>query len=332
MERKQLGYSELYITPIVYGGFAIGGFMWGGADENDAIASIHAAIDGGVNLIDTAPLYGFGRGEEIVGKALKSKKGKTLIATKGGLRQDKEEGDLGGERMGLDGEVVKWFRNSRPKELIWECEQSLRRLQVEEIDLYQIHWPDTTVPIEDAIGALSRLKEQGKIRAIGVSNYNVTQMQKALSVTQIDSLQPPYSILRRGIEKDLLPFCLQNTIGVISYSPLERGLLTGAISADKIFEPNDHRSEHPYFKIENRKKVLTALGRIKPICNKHAATLAQVVLNWTTQQRGITGTIVGARTAKQMEENLGAMKFKLSPEEMLEIETIFHEECESFTS
>ena len=162
METRRLGNSDLNISTLVYGGFAIGGFMWGGADENDAIASIHAAIDGGVNLIDTAPLYGWGRGEEIVGKALKTKKGKALVATKGGLRKDKEEGAVGGERTGLDGERVKWFRNGRPKELIWECEQSLKRLQVEVIDLYQIHWPDTTMPIEDSVGALVRLKEQGK--------------------------------------------------------------------------------------------------------------------------------------------------------------------------
>jgi len=330
MEKRRLGNSELEISPLVYGGFAIGGFMWGGADENDAIASIHAAIDGGVNLIDTAPLYGFGRGEEIVGKALKSRKGRALIATKGGLRHDKQEGDLGGERMGLEGEPVKWFRNSRPKELIWECEQSLRRLQVEEIDLYQIHWPDTSVPIEDAVGALLRLQEQGKIRAIGVSNYNITQMQKAISVAQIDSLQPPYSIIRRGIEKEILPFCIQNNIGTITYSPLERGLLSGKISAEKVFEPNDHRLEHPYFKVENRKKVLSALEGIKPICDKHRATFAQVILNWTLQQKGVTGVIVGARNSKQMEENLGAMKFSLSAEEMLEMESIFKEECASF--
>jgi len=332
MEKKQLGSSELYISTLVYGGFAIGGFMWGGADENDAISAIHAAIDGGVNLIDTAPLYGFGRGEEIVGKALKSKKGKALIATKGGLRHDKEQGELGGQKIGLDGELVKWFRNCRPKELIWECEQSLRRLQVQEIDLYQIHFPDTTVPIEDAVGALLRLKEQGKIRAIGVSNYNVEQMKKALSVTQVDSVQPPYSIIRRGIEVEILPFCIQNNIGVISYSPLERGLLAGAIAEDKIFEPNDHRSEHPYFKPENRKKVLSALSKISSICTKYRATKAQVVLNWTSQQQGITGTIVGARNQKQMEENLGAIKFKLTSEEMLEMQEIFQEECKSFVS
>ncbi len=304
--------------------------MWGGADENDAIAAIHAAIDGGVNLIDTAPLYGFGRGEEIVGKALKTKKGKALIATKGGLRHDKQQGDLGGEKIGVDGEPVKWFRNSRPKELIWECEQSLRRLQVEEIDLYQIHWPDTSVPIEDAVGALLRLKEQGKIREIGVSNYDVKQLQKALSVTEIASLQPPYSILRRGIEKEILPFCIQNRIGTITYSPLERGLLAGKITADKVFEANDHRSEHPYFKPENREKVLSALEGIKPICQKHGATFAQVILNWTVQQRGVTGVIVGARNSKQMEENLGALKFTLSLEEMSEMESIFNSECASF--
>ena len=325
-----MGKSELEISTLVYGGFGIGGFMWGGTDENDAISSIHAAIDGGVNLIDTAPLYGFGRGEEIVGKALKSKKGKAMVATKAGLREDKEEGTPGGERMGLDGKPVKWFRNSRPKEIIWECERSLKRLQVEVIDLYQIHFPDLSVPIEDSIGAMLRLKEQGKIREIGVSNYDTEQMNKALSVTQIASLQPPYSIIRRGIEKEILPFCMKNDIGTITYSPLERGLLSGKISADKVFPENDHRSQHPFFAVDSRKKVLSALERIKPICDMYRVTFAQAVLNWAIQKPGITGVIVGARSAKQMEENLGAVRFQFSSKEIVQIEDIFNEECSSF--
>ena len=304
--------------------------MWGGADDSDSISAIHAAIDSGVNLIDTAPLYGFGKSEELVGRALKSRRGKALVATKCILRWDREEGTFHGELQGLDGRMIKIYKNGRAKELIWECEQSLRRLDVDVIDLYQIHWPDQGVPIEESIEGLVRLKEQGKIRAIGVSNFNVEQMKAAQKVTQIASLQPPYSILRRAVEKHQLPFCIEQNIGVICYSPMERGLLTGAASPTREFPLGDHRANHPYFKPENRAKVQKALERISPICNRHSATFAQIILNWTIGQKGITAAIVGARNAKQMEENIGALRFKLSEGEMKHIEEIFEEECGDF--
>jgi methylglyoxal reductase len=332
MEKRKLGNSDLEISPLVYGAWAIGGFMWGGADDNDAISAIHAAIDGGINIIDTAPIYGLGRSEELVGKALKSKKGKALVATKCILHWDSNEGTLFAERVGVKGEKVNIYRDGRPKQLMLECEQSLRRLQVEVIDLYQLHWPDPVIPIEDSIGALVRLKEQGKIRAIGVSNYDISQLKTAVGITQIDTLQPPYSILRRGIEAELLPYCIEKNISAICYSPMERGLLTGAVSPSRNFEPSDHRSEHPYFTVENRTKILTALERIKPICDNHGVTFSQVVLNWTVQQKGITGAIVGGRNAKQMEENVGAMRFRLTPAECKQMEEVFKEECGSFAS
>lgn len=332
MENRKLGSSELEISPLVYGSWAIGGFMWGGADDNDAISAMQAAIDGGINMIDTAPVYGLGRSEELVGRALKTRKGKALVATKCILHWDSEEGTLFSERVGINGETVKIYRDGRPKQLMEECEQSLMRMQVDVIDLYQLHWPDPVVPIEESISALVKLKEQGKIRAIGVSNYDVTQLKQALGVTALASVQPPYSILRRGIEADLLPFCVENNIGTICYSPMERGLLTGAIAPSKKFEPNDHRSEHPYFTPENRAKIIQALEQIKPICDKHQVTFSQAILNWTIQQKGITGAIVGGRNAKQMEENVGALQFQLSEQECKEMERVFTNECASFTS
>lgn len=332
MEKRKLGKSELEISPLVYGAWAIGGFMWGGADDNDAISAIHAAIDGGINIIDTAPAYGLGKSEELVGKALKSRKGKALVATKCILSWNSEEGTLFGERVGVSGEKVRMFRDGRPEKLMQECEQSLKRLQVDVIDLYQIHWPDPIIPIEASVEALVRLKEQGKIRAIGVSNYDQTQLQTAMGVTQIDTLQPPYSILRRGIEAEILPFCIQNNVSTICYSPMERGLLTGAVAPSRQFESTDHRSEHPYFTVENRTKILTALERIKPICDSYGVTFSQAILNWTIQQKGITGAIVGGRNAKQMEENVGALRFKLTAEECEKMKTIFTEECGSFAS
>lgn len=328
MERRKLG--ELEISPIIFGAWAIGGWMWGGpgSDEADAISAIHSAIDNGVNVIDTAPVYGMGTSERIVAKAIKGKRSSVVIATKCGMRWDSELGSNPWESQDNEGRKIIIRSNSDPKSIIEECEQSLRRLEINEIDLYQIHRPDTDTPPEASMEAMLRLKEQGKIRAIGVSNYDVEWMKRAETVAKIDSLQPPYSILRRNIEKEIIPHCIKNKIGIICYSPLERGLLTGSVAKDKKFPDSDHRSRHPYFTPENREKVRKILEGIRPICERHRAGYSQLFINWTVQQPGITAAIVGARNAEQARHNAGALQFRLSKDEISEMNQIVSEEWE----
>jgi aryl-alcohol dehydrogenase-like predicted oxidoreductase len=208
---------------------------------------------------------------------------------------------------------------------MYECEQSLRRLQTDVIDLYQIHWPDTSTPVEDSIGAMVKLKEQGKIRAIGVSNYDVEWLRHAAAVAPLASDQPPYSIIQRRIEKDVLPFCREHGIGVICYSPLERGLLTGSVTMEREFPPGDHRAAHRFFRPENRKRVLDSLAKVRPIAERHKVSLAQLMINWTIHVPGITAALVGARSAEQARHNAGAMNFTLSDAERSEIRAAFDE-------
>jgi len=224
------------------------------------------------------------------------------------------------DRLGRD---VVIRRNSRPDSLAHECEQSLRRLGVDVIDLYQIHWPDTTTPVEQTMEALVRLQEQGKIRAFGVSNYNLDWLRRAREAAPVASLQPPYSLLQRGIEADILPYCREQNIGVIVYSPLERGLLTGSVTPDRQFPPGDHRASHRFFTPENRQRVLDALERLRPIAERHGASFAQLVINWTVHEPGITAALVGARNADQAIHNARSLSFTLSPEERAEIRQVF---------
>ncbi|MBV8607612.1 MAG: aldo/keto reductase, partial [Singulisphaera sp.] len=203
------------------------------------------------------------------------------------------------------------------------CEQSLKRLGVDVIDLYQVHWPDTTTPVEDTMAALVKLQEQGKIKAIGVSNYDATWIKRAAAAGPLASLQPPYSLIQRQIEAEILPYCRAAGIGVLVYSPLERGLLTGKVGPDRRFPPGDHRASHRFFTVESRRRVREALEQVRPIAERHGASLAQVVINWTIHEPGITAAIVGARTPAQAEENAGAMAFVLSPREQADIRRAF---------
>lgn len=329
MNKRKLGNSDLEISPVVFGAWAIGGWMWGGSDEQDAIDAIRAAIDHGVNMIDTAAIYGMGHSERLVAKALKGRSDSVLIATKCGIRWDSSEGCNPWETVDNEGRKVTIHRYANPKSIVKECEDSLKRLEVEVIDLYQIHWPDTTTPPESSMEAMVRLQEQGKIRAIGVSNYDVEWMTRSQTVGTIASLQPPYSILRRDIEQEILPHCKKSGVGVICYSPLERGLLTGAVSPDRVFAEGDHRASHPYFTKGRREAVLRAIQELTPICRAHQASPAQLIINWTFSQPGITGAIVGARNAEQAAHNAQAMQFELSEVEIAEIERVFGKEWES---
>ena len=322
-EMRSLGASDVKVSPVIFGAWAVGGWMWGGNDEADSIAAIQASIDHGVTTIDTAAVYGQGYGEEVVGKAIRGRRDRVQVATKGGMTWDLEGGSDPWSTQDRHGHDILIKRNSNPSTLPIECERSLKRLGVDVIDLYQVHWPDTTTPVEDTMAALVKLKDQGKIRAIGVSNYDATWIKKAAAAGPLASLQPPYSLVQRKIEKDILPTCRDLDIGVIVYSPMERGLLTGSVTADRVFPKDDHRSTHKFFRPENRARVLEALKVVRPIAETHGVSLAQMVINWTIQVPGITAALVGARNAEQAEQNARALSFQLSAEECDEIRRAF---------
>jgi aryl-alcohol dehydrogenase-like predicted oxidoreductase len=331
MQPRQLGKSNVKVTPVVFGAWAVGGWMWGGTEERESLEAIRASLDAGATTIDTAAIYGMGYSEELVGRAIKGyPRDKVVIATKCGMRWDSvANGDRGSDpwpQKDNSGKDVIIRRNSDPVSIAYECEQSLRRLRTDYIDVYQIHWPDPSTPVEDSIAAMKKLQDQGKIRAIGVSNYNPEWLEKASKVATIASDQPPYSLIQRKIEQDgTLAWCREHDVGLIVYSPMERGLLTGKVTADRTFPAGDHRATHKYFKPENRKRVLAALEQVRPIADRHKASLAQVVINWTFSEPGITAALVGARNAEQARHNAAAMNFALSPEERSTIRKAFDE-------
>lgn len=312
MEKRQLGKTEIKITPIVLGTWAIGGWMWGGTDEQDSISAIQASLDYGINCIDTAAVYGMGLSEQIVGKAIIGRRNQVIIATKCGMRWDTNEGSEPWVQTTADGKQFVIRRNTKPSSIMYECEQSLKRLGIDVIDLYQIHWHDPATPVEEAWRAMVKLKEQGKVRAIGVSNFSLEQLRQAHAIHPVDSLQPPYSLIRRDIEEDLVPFCRENQISILAYSPLERGLLTGKVTMQRQFQKGDHRATHPFFAPEKRKVILEALEKIKPIADRVSASLSQVICNCTINMPGITAAIVGARNGAQAIENAKAAEIKLS--------------------
>ena len=325
MQPRRLGTSDVFVSPVIFGAWAIGGWMWGGTDEEDSIAAIRAGLDNGVNTIDTAAIYGQGYSEELVARAIKGyPRDRVVIATKCG-RLPSDEGSDPWSTTDRHGKPITIRSNSRRQSIFGECERSLKRLGTDVIDLYQIHWPDRTTPVEEAMGAMEALRKQGKVRAIGVSNYDLEWLRKAKAAApSLASLQPPYSLIQRKIEKDgTLAFCRENNIAAIVYSPLERGLLTGKVGPERTFPPDDHRSTHKFFTVENRKRVLAALEKIKPIADRHRASYAQVVINWTIHQPGITSALVGARNAEQAAHNAAAMNFTLSESERAEVRRAF---------
>jgi aryl-alcohol dehydrogenase-like predicted oxidoreductase len=319
MEHRRLGDSEVRVSVVTLGTWAIGGFMWGGTDERPAIEAIQRSIDLGVTAIDTAPIYGFGLSETIVGRAIAGRREQVTLLTKFGLSW----GDPGERKFwespGIDGKPVKVFNDARKQTVIRECEESLRRLGTDCIDLYQQHRPDPQTPLEESLSALETLLRDGKIRAAGVSNFPLELLDSARRRMPIVSVQPPYSMLKRGIEKDLVPYCIEHGIAILAYSPLERGLLTGKVTPERVFPPTDHRARLPFYGRQNRERVNAFLARIRPIAEAHGATLAQVVIQWTVRRPGITAALVGARNPRQAEENAGAAGLRLSAEEMARI-------------
>jgi aryl-alcohol dehydrogenase-like predicted oxidoreductase len=317
MNKITLPNSDVQITPITFGAWAIGGWFWGGSDEKESLEAIEAAIDNGMTTIDTAPVYGFGQSEEFVAKAIKGKRDKVQLLTKYGLVWDKKSQHLHYEKTtDNQGKEISLYRLASKKNVIKECETCLRRLQTDYIDLFQQHWPDDFTPIEETMEALEILKNQGKIRAGGVSNFSVKQMAQADKHFSLSSNQVPYSMVLRDIEEELVPWSLKNNKGIIVYSPLQRGVLTGKIKQDYQFNEGDHRPSTPYFQEPNLGRINSFLAKIEPIANDNNATLAQLVLNWTLNQPGITCVLAGARNKAQVIENRKAYSLKLSESEM----------------
>lgn len=287
---------------LILGTSAIGGRNWGGSDPRSDLEAIQTSMDQGVTTIDTAPIYGMGQCEELVGQALQGRRHHIKVASKCGLRWDLR-------------------KCLSPARIAYECEQSLKRLKTDYIDLYQIHWPDDSTPLEESWQAMAKLKKQGKVRAIGVCNYTLEQLQVIQAIHPVDTVQLPYSLIRRDIEEEIVPFCLKHSIAVLIYSPLEKGLLTGKITLERQFSENDQRFS--MFSIENRKKILKALQKLQPISGNH--TLAQVVLSALIHKPWITGVITGARNHKQAIENAQSQKILLTDAEVHQIETTFKE-------
>lgn len=316
MELRKLGQSDLQVSVIAFGAWAIGGWMWGGSDARDAVKAIEAAIDTGMTTIDTASVYGFGLSEELTGKAVKGKRDRVQILTKFGMSWDEKEGDFFFDTKNNSGEDISIYRYASKKKVFKDCDDSLKRLMTDYIDLFQIHWPDPTTPVSETMEALDILIQKGKIRAGGVCNYSVELLKDAEKTLAPVSDQVPYSMVRRDIENDLVPYCLGKNIGILAYSPLQRGLLSGKIKPGHNFNHGDTRPDTPYYKEPNLSKILHFLENIRPIADGHNVTLSQLVLNWTILQPGITCALAGARNPAQVLENAGAAGFTLSAEEM----------------
>jgi aryl-alcohol dehydrogenase-like predicted oxidoreductase len=319
MQTRLLGNSDLNITPVGYGAWAIGGsgwqFAWGSQDDDDSIAAIHRALELGVNWIDTAAVYGLGHSEEVVARALKSWSGpRPYVFTKCGLRSD------------AGGSVQKILSADSIRR---EAEDSLRRLSIDVIDLYQIHWPpDPDSPaLEEGWSTLADLKREGKVRWIGVSNFNVSQLKRARKIAPVTSLQPPYSLVHREIEEDILPYCLREGIGVIVYSPMASGLLTGAMTRERAAKlpKDDWRKGHPDFTEPNLSRNLELVDRLREIAKRHNRSVGEVAIAWTLRNPAVTGAIVGARNARQADGVMRAGDLRLSDKEVNEIEEFLEE-------
>lgn len=320
MEYRTLGNTDLKLSVVTFGAWAAGGWMWGGTEKNKSVEAIKAAYDHGVTSIDTAPVYGQGLSEEIVGEAIKDiSRDKVQVLTKYGLRWDTSKGHFRFASKDNDGNDIDVHEYAAKESIMQECEDSLRRLGTDYIDLYQIHWPDPITPVEETMEAMDSLKEQGKIREAAVCNFNVEQLQEAEQYQNIVSNQVPYSMLRRDIEEEVVPYCIEHGKGILAYSPMQRGLLTGKMEPGQDFPEGDARAESPYYTDENIRRTNAFLDKIRPIADNHNATLAQLTIRWTIQQPGITIALVGARNEEQATQNAKAADIKLSDDEIAAI-------------
>ena len=308
---REIGRSGVKASAVGLGTWAIGGWMWGGTDEAQSIAAIQASIDAGVTLIDTAPAYGLGRSEEIVGKALAGRRDKAVVATKCGLVWHTRKGT---HFFDQDGKPVHRYLGRDA--IIHEVEESLRRLGTDYIDLYITHWQDATTPVEETVRALEELKQAGKIRAIGASNVSGSELRQYIETGSLDAIQERFSMIDRGIEAELLPLTLANGVSTLSYSSLALGLLSGAIGPDRVFSGDDQRKDNPRFSVANRQKARDFSDAIRPVAERHGASIAQVVIAWTLAQPGVTFALCGARNPEQALDNARAGTLRLSTEDL----------------
>jgi aryl-alcohol dehydrogenase-like predicted oxidoreductase len=319
MEHRTLGKSEVKVSELAFGAWAIGGWMWGGTDSKDAIKAIETAIDNGMTTIDTAAVYGFGLSEELTGKAIRRKRSKVQILTKFGLSWNEKKGEFFFDSQDIAGKDVSIYRYSAKEKVLNDCDMSLKRLGTDYIDLYQIHWADPTTPVSETMEALEILVKKGKIRAGAVCNYSLELMEEAGKTFRVASNQLPYSMVNRGIEKEIVPHCIEQNIGILAYSPLQRGLLAGKITREHNFNWGDTRPASIYYKEPNLSRILSLVDNLKKIADERKLTLSQLVLNWTMHQPGITCTLVGARNAAQVLENVKASDFHLTNDEVSSI-------------
>ena len=317
MNYRKIGNTELALSEITFGAWAAGGWMWGGNDRNDAIEAIKAGFDLGITAIDTAPAYGQGLSEEIVGEAIQGMaRDKVQLLTKYGLRWDLMKGEFHFKSKDNDGKDIDIYKYSGKESIVYECEQSLKRLGTDYIDLYQIHWADSTTPINETMEAVAKLIEQGKVRYAGVCNYTAAQMAEAEKTISLVSNQVPYSMVKRDIEKNVVPHCIEHNKSILAYSPLERGLLTGKLKPGHMFSEGDHRSGLYFFTGENIKRTNEFLSHLNGLAESKKATISQIVLRWTLSQPGITIALTGARNAAQATQNAKASDVDLSDSEI----------------
>jgi len=303
MKTRKLGASGPDLTEIGFGSWAIGGpweYGWGAVDDDQSIKAIRRAFELGINWIDTAAVYGLGHSEEVVARAIHGKRKDVFLATKCGMVWDERR------RVKI---------HASPGSILKEIDNSLRRLQTDYIDLYQIHWHDPETAVEDSWGTLVRLKESGKVRHIGVCNYDVPLLERCRVIAPVQSLQPPYNMLRRKIEKEILPYCLLHKIGVVAYSPMQAGLLTGKFDFNKL-APDDWRRKNPYFQEPFLSQAMKFTDNIMPVADKYKKTIGQIAVAWVLQNPAITSAIVGARTVEQVEVNVCAFGFSLRDEDI----------------
>jgi len=310
MKLAEIPGTALEVSPVAIGTWAIGGWMWGGTDEAESVATIRTAFEHGINLVDTAPVYGFGRSEEIVGKAI----------TEGRLRSEV----LIATKVGLQWEGGKVSRNASRARIMREVEESLRRLRTDYIDIYQVHWPDPLIPIEETADAMHMLFAQGKIRAIGVSNFSVLQMERFRRIAPLHVLQPPYNLFERGIETDLLPYCQKNKIAMLGYGALCRGLLSGRMRADTVFEGDDLRRNDPKFVEPRFAQYLAAVSRLDLLAQRFGKRVIHLAVRWMLDQ-GITTALWGARHPNQLQPVDEVVGWSLDPYAEAEIEKILRE-------
>jgi methylglyoxal reductase len=315
MQTRPLGSAGIEASVVGLGTWAIGGWMWGGTDEAESVAAIRTSLDEGVSLIDTAPAYGQGRAEEIVGKAIKGRRDEVVLTTKCGLVWHTQRGD---HFFDYDGRPVHRYLGT--ESIVYEVEQSLRRLGTDHVDHYVTHWQDRTTPIEQTMEALVMLREQGKIRSIGASNVSEDELRAYAATGELDAIQMEYSMVKRDIETTLLPIAAEHGISTLGYSSLALGLLSGRIGPERTFSGDDQRRDSPRFSPANRSKVARLMAAITPVAEARAATVAQLVIAWTVHQPGITHALCGARNPAQARENAGAGRIRLSTDDVRTID------------